>query len=244
MALGKHVFCEKPLGCDAGRIQGKWSMRQRRAGVAHHGRLQLHPHPGQPAGACRSSHAGEIGDVIHITAEHVEDYLHSPRRLPASWRTRIATGTEAGALNDVGAAHRSMPACGWSGRSESLVADLNTVRADARRTGPHRARSGWRMTTRARCCCASPTARPARSSFSRVAAGRKMGYTYRITGTRGALAFDQENQNELWLVSIRIAAGWQRQGFQRLLDAGRRIPITRRLQPGRRATAPATTSRS
>ena len=52
-------------------------------------------------------------------------------------------------------------------------------------------------------------------SFSRVAAGRKMGYTYRITGTRGALAFDQENQNELWLYDAARPAA--RQGFQRLL---------------------------
>jgi predicted dehydrogenase len=48
-----------------------------------------------------------------------------------------------------------------------------------------------------------------------VAAGRKMGYTYRITGTKGALAFDQENQNELWLYEAGKPA--ERRGFQRLL---------------------------
>jgi predicted dehydrogenase len=35
--------------------------------------------------------------------------------------------------------------------------------------------------------------------FSRVATGRKMGYAYEITGTRGAIRFDQEDQNALWL---------------------------------------------
>ncbi len=35
--------------------------------------------------------------------------------------------------------------------------------------------------------------------FSRVAQGRKMGYAYEITGTKGAIRFDQEDQNALWL---------------------------------------------
>jgi predicted dehydrogenase len=35
--------------------------------------------------------------------------------------------------------------------------------------------------------------------FSRIATGRKMGYAYEITGTRGAIRFDQEDQNALWL---------------------------------------------
>jgi predicted dehydrogenase len=35
--------------------------------------------------------------------------------------------------------------------------------------------------------------------FSRIATGRKMGYAYEITGTKGAIRFDQEDQNALWL---------------------------------------------
>jgi predicted dehydrogenase len=38
--------------------------------------------------------------------------------------------------------------------------------------------------------------------FSRIATGRKMGYAYEITGTRGAIRFDQEDQNALWLYSM------------------------------------------
>src|ERR1700750_653597 len=52
-------------------------------------------------------------------------------------------------------------------------------------------------------------------SFSRMAAGRKMGYTYRITGTRGALYFDQEDQNALWLYDASREPA--RRGFQKLL---------------------------
>ncbi len=35
--------------------------------------------------------------------------------------------------------------------------------------------------------------------FSRVATGRKMGYAYEIQGTKGAIRFDQEDQNAVWL---------------------------------------------
>jgi predicted dehydrogenase len=37
--------------------------------------------------------------------------------------------------------------------------------------------------------------------FSRISHGRKMGYAYEITGTKGALRFDQEDQNALWFYS-------------------------------------------
>ena len=36
--------------------------------------------------------------------------------------------------------------------------------------------------------------------FSRISTGRKMGYCYEISGTKGALRFDQEDQNALWFV--------------------------------------------
>ena len=35
--------------------------------------------------------------------------------------------------------------------------------------------------------------------FSRVATGRKMGYIFEITGTKGAIQFNMEDQNALWL---------------------------------------------
>ena len=38
--------------------------------------------------------------------------------------------------------------------------------------------------------------------ISRVATGRKMGYAYEIYGTKGAIRFDQEDQNALWLYRV------------------------------------------
>ena len=50
---------------------------------------------------------------------------------------------------------------------------------------------------------------------SRIAWGRKNSLTYEITGTRGALLFDQEQPNELQLYSVSDPKA--RQGFRRIL---------------------------
>ncbi|MGL6208664.1 MAG: Gfo/Idh/MocA family oxidoreductase, partial [Paracoccaceae bacterium] len=51
--------------------------------------------------------------------------------------------------------------------------------------------------------------------ISRVAMGRKMGYAYEITGTKGAIRFDQEDQNALWLY---LAEGPEAlRGFRKIL---------------------------
>ena len=51
--------------------------------------------------------------------------------------------------------------------------------------------------------------------FSRIATGRKMGYAYEITGTKGAIRFDQEDQNALWLYKMDEPEATR--GFRKIL---------------------------
>ena len=51
--------------------------------------------------------------------------------------------------------------------------------------------------------------------FSRVATGRKMGYAYEIHGTKGAIRFDQEDQNAIWLYKSQDVP--EKQGFKKIL---------------------------
>jgi predicted dehydrogenase len=51
--------------------------------------------------------------------------------------------------------------------------------------------------------------------FSRVATGRKMGYAYEISGTKGAIRFDQEDQNAIWL--YRMEGPEATRGFVKIL---------------------------
>ena len=51
--------------------------------------------------------------------------------------------------------------------------------------------------------------------FSRIATGRKMGYAYEIHGTKGAIRFDQEDQNAIWL--YKSDENPEKQGFRKIL---------------------------
>ncbi|MNK49742.1 Glucose-6-phosphate 3-dehydrogenase [compost metagenome] len=208
LALGKPVFCEKPLGMTAAESL-LLAQAAEAAGVAN---MVGYNYIRTPASqlARQIIESGEIGEIIHVAAEHVEDYLHDPRA-PASWRTREATATRAGALADVGS-HLLNLALRLGGPVDSLVADMNTVHAQ--RQGPA-GLEAVENDDQGNVMLRFASGALGALTFSRVAAGRKMGYTYRITGTKGALAFDQENQNELWLYNAGRPA--QRQGFQRLL---------------------------
>ena len=208
LALGKPVFCEKPLGMTAAESL-LLAQAAESAGVAN---MVGYNYIRTPASqlARQIIESGEIGEIIHVAAEHVEDYLRDPGA-PASWRTREATATRAGALADVGS-HLLNLALRLGGPVDSLVADMNTVHAQRQGpTGMEAVENDDQGNVMLRFASGALGA----LTFSRVAAGRKMGYTYRITGTKGALAFDQENQNELWLYDAGRPA--QRQGFQRLL---------------------------
>lgn len=61
--------------------------------------------------------------------------------------------------------------------------------------------------------------------FSRIATGRKMGYAYEIKGTKGAIRFDQEDQNALWLYQEDGPDATR--GFRKVLT-GPAHPITNR----------------
>ena len=51
--------------------------------------------------------------------------------------------------------------------------------------------------------------------FSRVTTGRKMGYVYEIFGDKGAIRFDQEDQNALWLYTAEGTEAAR--GFRKIL---------------------------
>ena len=208
LAHGKHILCEKPLGTSAEESL-QLAIAAEQAGVAN---MVGYNYIRTPASqlARQIIESGEIGEIIHVQAEHVEDYLHDPR-LPASWRTRSATAGRAGALADVGS-HVINAVLRLAGPVEALVADLNVVHGQRR--GPHGMEAVENDDQGNMLLRFASGARGA-LTFSRVAAGRKMGYTYRITGTKGALAFNQEDQNALWLYDAGRPAG--RQGFQKLL---------------------------
>jgi predicted dehydrogenase len=130
---------------------------------------------------------GTIGDITWFRGEHSEDFLADPAT-PANWRTN---GDANGTMGDL-APHMINAALALIGPITSLVAEVETV---------HAARPGGAVTNddHGQMMCRFENGAMGQLYFSRIAHGRKMGYAYEVTGTKGAIRFDQEDQNALWL---------------------------------------------
>ncbi|GAB4387598.1 Gfo/Idh/MocA family protein [Albidovulum sp.] len=200
-AAGKPVFCEKPLGA---------SLEDSRAMVAAAERSGLANMTGfnyirTPASQFARAlvREGAIGRVTWFRGEHCEDFLADPER-PANWRT---TGEANGTMGDL-APHMINAALALIGPVERLIAEIETV---------HHDRPGGRVGNddQAQMMCRFASGAMGHLHFSRIATGRKMGYAYEITGTRGAIRFDQEDQNALWL--YRAEGPEATRGFAKIL---------------------------
>jgi predicted dehydrogenase len=126
--------------------------------------------------------------VTWFRGEHTEDFLADPET-PANWRTD-GPPTAPWAISP---AHDQLRA----------GADRPDRRADRPRSKPCTPRAPAAVPVdnddHGQMMCRFAIGAMGHLYFSRIATGRKMGYAYEITGTKGAIRFDQEDQNALWL---------------------------------------------
>jgi predicted dehydrogenase len=207
IAAGKPVFCEKPLGAslDDARVMAAAAAASGLPNMVGFNYIRA---PAMQL-AREMIAGGEIGDLVHVRAEHTEDFLADPEE-PASWRTRDAC---AGNLGDL-SPHIINALLRLAGPIERLVADVQTVYT----TRPAPGAGGREAVTnddQVNLLVRLESGVMGSIHVSRVATGRKMGYGFDITGTRGALRFDAEDQNALWFYDARVRRG--RQGFAKLL---------------------------
>jgi predicted dehydrogenase len=204
-ALGKPVFCEKPLGASLDDARAMVAAAEGSGVVNMTGFNYVRTPATQFARKLVAE--GAIGDVVWFRGEHTEDFLADPA-LPATWRTR---GFASGVMGDL-SPHMINCALAILGPVASLSAMLETVHAT--RQGPQ----GPEPVTNddhAQMMCRFASGAMGHLYFSRVATGRKMGYAYEVHGTRGAIRFDQEDQNALWL--YRAEGPESERGFRKIL---------------------------
>jgi predicted dehydrogenase len=205
LARGKHVFCEKPLGQNLGESRVLVDAAAKSPCITMTGFNYIRTPASQLAREIVAS--GEIGEITYFRGEHTEDFLADPA-LPASWRTK---GRANGNMGDL-SPHIINATFALAGPIQSLMADIETV---------HKFRPsalGQEAVTnddQAQIMCRFTSGAMGSLYISRIATGRKMGYIYEIFGTRGAIRFDQEDQNALWL--YKGDAKPDRQGFTRIL---------------------------
>ncbi len=198
-ALNKPVFCEKPLGA---------SLKDSRAMVAaSQGQISMvgFNYVRTPATqfARKLIAEGAIGDITWFRGEHTEDFLADPST-PASWRT---SGSANGAMGDL-SPHMINGALALVGPIASLSAMVETV---------HATRPGGAVTNddHGQMMCRFENGAMGQLYFSRVSHGRKMGYAYEVTGTKGTIKFDQEDQNALWFYTADEPE--ETRGFRKIL---------------------------
>jgi predicted dehydrogenase len=206
--LGKPVLCEKPMGASVSEAQIMTEAAER-AGVVNMVGFNYVRTPATQY-ARKLIADGEIGDVHWFRGEHTEDFL-ADATAPANWRTRDrATGT----MGDL-SSHMINCAIALLGPIATVNADIETVY----KTRPAEHNPGEQETVgnddQAHCLCRFTSGVMGHLHFSRVSTGRKMGYAYEIAGTQGAIRFDQEDQNALWL--YRMDGPEAQRGFRKIL---------------------------
>jgi len=184
-ALGKPVFCEKPLGASLEDSAAMVAAAEA-SGVPNMVGFNYIRTPASQF-ARQLIAEGALGDITWFRGEHTEDFYSDPET-PASWRT---SGQANGTMGDL-APHMVNAALALLGPISRVMAEVETV---------HNQRPGGEVSNddHAQMMCRFENGAMGQMYFSRIATGRKMGYAYEINGTKGAIRFDQEDQNALWL---------------------------------------------
>ncbi|MGB1265800.1 MAG: Gfo/Idh/MocA family protein [Nereida ignava] len=198
---GKPVFCEKPLGASLEESREMVAAAKEASAINMVGFNYIRTPASQYARQLVAE--GRIGDVTYFRGEHTEDFL-ADATAPGTWRTE---GMANGTMGDL-APHMINAARGLVGPISSLIANVETV---------HATRGGVPVTNddQAQMMCKFENGAQGHLFFSRIATGRKMGYAYEIHGTLGAIRFDQEDQNALWLYTSEGPEA--ERGFRKIL---------------------------
>lgn len=201
ISLGKPVLCEKPLADSLEDARAMVAAAEA-AGVPNMTGFNYIRTPASQF-ARQLLAEGGIGEVTWFRCELTEDFLADPS-IPKNWRCE---GMATGNMGDL-APHPVNAALALMGPIDRVMGEIETV---------HRERPGGTVTNddHAQIMCRFACGAMGHIYSSRIATGRKMGYAYEVHGTKGALRFDQEDQNAIWL--YRAEGPEAERGFRKIL---------------------------
>ncbi|GAA4206826.1 Gfo/Idh/MocA family protein [Actinocatenispora rupis] len=191
LRAGKHVLCEKPLANTVAEAEAMAAAAREAGTVAMTGFTYRRV----PALALMAEMvaAGRIGDVRHVRAAYLQDWLVDPAS-PLTWRLQ-AEHAGSGALGDLGA-HIVDATRYLTGLEFTAVSALTETFVTERPTGDG---GTGAVTVDDTALFLARLSGGAVGTFeaTRYATGRKNGLRIELNGTRGTLAFDLERLNEL-----------------------------------------------
>lgn len=211
IAAGKHVYVEKPLALSSAEAEEMVEAAERAGVKTLVGFNYIRNSATQLAREIVAS--GEIGELVHFRGRHNEDYLCDPAK-PCDWHTQRLTAG-AGALGDLGSHILNMAEYLTGQRIGEVFGQLQTVIPKRPLSGGSGDMGEVENDDQAQVLLRFDGGLIGNVETSRVAAGRKMGLAYTITGTKGSIIFDQERMSELQL--YKHAGPEERRGFSTLL---------------------------
>jgi len=223
LEAGLHVLCEKPLANDVAEAE---RMAQAAGRALDRGVVSMcgFSYRRTPALALarRLVAEGRIGQVRHVRAQYLQDWLSDPDA-PFTWRLD-SNRAGSGALGDIGA--HSIDTAQWltGDHIEGVSATMRTF-VDTRPLLGEQVGLGCRaehdgpreqVTVDDAVAFTAQFAMGALGVFeaTRMATGRRNANRIELNGDRGSLAFDFERMNELELYDAADPAGGQ--GFRRI----------------------------
>jgi predicted dehydrogenase len=206
LAAGKHVVCEKPLATTSEQSAELLALAEQ-SGVVHCTNFNIRFYP-QVQQARALVAEGAVGTIWNVHGGYLQDWL----LLPTDWNWRLEPekGGELRAVGDIGSHWLDLAQFVTGMRVRSLLADLaTTIPVRRRPAGPVETfadaadvdREDVEMTTEDFAHILLRFDGDVRGSLvvSQVSAGRKNSLRFEVDGSLGALAWDSERNEELWL---------------------------------------------
>jgi predicted dehydrogenase len=209
LALGKPVYCEKPLAVNAAEAK-EMADAADKAGIKTFVGFSYVQNP--MVGLAREIvRSGEIGEVVSFRGLHAEDYM-ADASAPWTWRLDPKGGQ--GAVADLGS-HIISIARHVVGPIDSLVGQVATVVKERPVAAGAKEKRPVEVDDEARALVRFAGGATGSIEATWVATGRKMSLTFEVTGSKGTIFVDMERFNELQLYTMDQAKG--RQGFKTIL---------------------------
>ncbi len=203
LAAGKHVVCEKPLGLDAAEAEalvGAADESGRETGVPFVYRFYPTVREARERVA-----RGELGTITLLHGTYLQDWLLRPQ--DHNWRVDEATGGASRAFADIGSHWCDLAEFVSGHRITSLSARTLTAVRERVSGAAKRAFAGGDSTGESRAVGTEDVALVQFQTdagalgsvvISQVSAGRKNRLWLELDGSESALAFDQEQPEQLW----------------------------------------------
>lgn len=223
LQAGKHVLCEKPLARTSDEAVAMVAAAEEAAGTAQ--AMVAFNYRRVPAVAvARGLIAdGRLGDIRHVRAQYLQDFLVDPD-VPLMWRL-VKEQAGSGALGDIGAHIIDLAQYLLDDRVQAVSGLLETFIEERPIQGTGSGLSGaaaeggqmGRVTVDDASLFLVRFASGTVGTFeaTRFATGHKNGLKIEVNGADGSLVFDLERLNELEFYDARQDGS--EQGFRRIL---------------------------